>query len=130
MYRLLHGDVYCGTRLVRFGLSTLDTCHRCFEPETIQHLLADCPYSRAVWAILGVEPDNLENILDGEMSNNAFEIRAEIISLLVFRKTVIPPEILVQTVMKAYADRLCYKRALVTYAQDAVGNFTSTGMWV
>ncbi len=128
MYRLLHGDVYCGSRLVHFGLSNIDTCIRCFETETIQHLLTECPYSRLVWDRLGVEP-GLMNILDTDLSQSAFEIRAEIVNLLVFRKVLMPPDVLIQVVMKAYADRLCYKRAVTMHVQTAVENFITTRSW-
>jgi len=45
MLRLMHGDVYCGVRLKKFMMADIDTCIRCFEKETIKHLLVECPYT-------------------------------------------------------------------------------------
>ena len=45
LLRLIHGDVYCGSRLKKFNMTDNDRCHRCFDEETINHLLLDCPYT-------------------------------------------------------------------------------------
>jgi hypothetical protein len=37
--RLIYGDVYCDERLKKFKMMEIDTCIRCFEKETIRHLL-------------------------------------------------------------------------------------------
>ena len=58
MLRLIHGDVYCGERLKKFKLSEIDTCIRCFEKETIKHLLTECPYTHDVWALLGINAND------------------------------------------------------------------------
>jgi zinc-binding in reverse transcriptase len=55
MLRLMHGDVYCGTRLKKFKLSEIDTCIRCFEKETIKHLLLECPFTQEIWRALGID---------------------------------------------------------------------------
>jgi hypothetical protein len=65
MLRLIHGDVYCGSRLKKFKLSDTDRCHRCFAEETIAHLLLECPYTKEVWQKLGINPTSLENIVSG-----------------------------------------------------------------
>ena len=52
LLRAIHGDIYCGTRLKKFGLSDLDQCPRCSEPETIQHQLIDCAYVKKIWEIM------------------------------------------------------------------------------
>ena len=49
--RALHGDIYCGTRLQRFGMTDTDECQRCGAPETTSHLLLDCPYVKKIWEI-------------------------------------------------------------------------------
>jgi hypothetical protein len=54
MLRLLQGDVYCGDRLVRFGMTESDRCRRCFEKETIIHLTLECPYTKLVLQKLGM----------------------------------------------------------------------------
>ncbi len=120
LLRLLHGDVYCGTRLVKRGLSDIATCVRCFADETIQHLLMECPYSLMVWDIYGINPTNILQILDSNMSVAEFEIRAELINSLVFRKGTLPPEVLVKTTMQAFANKLCWRRATVMFATQAL----------
>ena len=50
--RLLHGDIYTGTKLLRFGLADSDECPKCRQTETLHHLLKDCWYSGAVWSKL------------------------------------------------------------------------------
>ena len=47
----MHGDIYCGTRLLRFGMTDTDKCQRCGAPETITHLLHDCSYVKKIWEI-------------------------------------------------------------------------------
>ncbi len=120
LLRLLHGDVYCGTRLVKMGLSNLATCVRCFADETILHLLMECPYSLMVWDIYGINPTDILHILDSDMSIAEFEIRAELINSLVFRKGILPPEVLVKTTMQAFANKLCRRRATVLFATQAL----------
>ena len=49
--RSLHGDIYCGTRLKKFGMKDNEDCQRCGSPETIKHLLLDCQYVKNIWEI-------------------------------------------------------------------------------
>ncbi len=103
MLRLLQKDVYCGERLVRFGMTNIDSCRRCFEVETIRHLLLECPYSREVWRLLGVNI-NLIEILGVFLTRSELEIRSDILSYLVFRQRILPPDVLVRTTLRKYAD--------------------------
>ena len=48
LLRALHGDIYCGTRLKKFGMTESDTCQRCGYPETIKHLLLECNYVKQI----------------------------------------------------------------------------------
>jgi hypothetical protein len=80
LLRLLHGDVYCGARLYRFGLTDSDRCIRCFGEETTSHLLYKCPYSREVWGRLGLFPDHERDLINERMTNTELEIMAEMIS--------------------------------------------------
>ena len=48
--RLLHGDIYTGTRMLRFGLKDSDRCPRCNQSENLEHLLKDCWYTKIIWA--------------------------------------------------------------------------------
>jgi hypothetical protein len=116
MLRLIHGDVYCGVRLVKFGLSEIDTCIRCFEHETINHLLFQCPYSQSVWTKLGITVVDFMSILHGELSEVEVEFRCAIIDILVFRKTQIPPSILIENVLKSYATGLINKTKMRDFA--------------
>jgi len=55
MLRLLYGDAYTDERLKRFGMADSDRCRRCFDKETVHHLLMECPYSCEVYKILGIQ---------------------------------------------------------------------------
>ena len=46
--RAIHGDIYCGTRLKKFGMTDTEECPRCGSPETIKHLLLECPYVKHI----------------------------------------------------------------------------------
>ena len=51
LLRSIHGDIYCGTRLKRFGMSESDECVRCKNPETIEHQLFTCAYNKKLWQL-------------------------------------------------------------------------------
>jgi hypothetical protein len=101
--RLLQGDVYCAERMVRFGMIQNDSCRRCFGTETIHHLLSECPYTKAVLALLAVNSEDIGDILGIELSKAELEIRSDIICYLVFRQHVMAPEILVKTTLEKFA---------------------------
>ena len=48
--RLLHGDIYTGSRLLKFGLAESDECSKCRQSETLAHLLNDCWYPSIIWS--------------------------------------------------------------------------------
>jgi len=125
---LIHGDVYCGSRLKKFNISTNDRCIRCFEEETIQHLLIDCNYTKAVWNLLGWNPLTLYDILE-ELNNAQLEIAADIIKDIVFGKKVIPPTVLVKNIYSAYASGKCKKKSVTTLAQNTLERYMNTGSW-
>jgi hypothetical protein len=129
MFRLIHGDVYCGARLYRFGLADTDRCIRCFEEETTQHLLYECPYSREVWGRLGMLPSSATEIINGQMSRIELEIRAEILSNLVFRKKVLAPDILIKMVLKSFEKGLSRSKGVTEHAKMAVSRHELTGQW-
>jgi hypothetical protein len=129
MLRLIHGDVYCGTRLYAFGLAESDRCIRCFEAETIRHLLYECPYSIEVWGRLGLLPHSAAEIVNGQLSRIEFEIRAELISHLVFRKKVLPPEILIRTVINSFGKGLSQGKGVKDYARMLITRQEFTGQW-
>lgn len=107
--RLLQGDVYCNDRLYCFGLSEIDSCKRCFEKETILHLLSECPYTMAVYDILNIDTNDINEILGINLGKGSLEIRCDIISYIVFRHHTMPPEILVKTTLEKYAKGLANK---------------------
>jgi hypothetical protein len=124
MLRLIHGDVYCGSRLKKFKLTDNDRCIRCFEEETILHLLIMCPYTKQVWNTLGKNPTCLRDILN-ELSLPELEITAELLSELVFRKKVLPPHILLKNIYKAFADGVCWRRSVTRLATNMVNSFNA-----
>jgi len=128
LLRLLNGDVYCGTRLYRFGLADSDLCIRCFQPETITHLLLTCPYTAEVWSRLGLQPRTPHDVFEN-ISSSALEIRAELISALVFRKKTLPPAVLIKTVMQGFCKGLSRNRATKTMATNMVERAELTGQW-
>jgi hypothetical protein len=116
LLRLIHGDVYCGTRLLKFGLSDNDTCIRCFQPETICHLLIECPYTTRVWQQLGIVCTEPLDILHGQLTSAELEIRAEIVSQIVFRKQIVDPTILVETTLMRFTRGLSQSKGVTQYA--------------
>ncbi len=127
--RLIHGDVYCGTRLVKFGMSEFDTCIRCFMPETIDHLLRHCPYSSEIWSKIGVSNETIPNILDISISDVEFEIRCALIEILVFRKLTTSPDRAIEIIMNRYAKGQSNKTRTVEYATRRIMNYKQNGLW-
>jgi hypothetical protein len=119
MLRLLHGDVYCAERTYRFGISDTDKCKRCFSIETITHLLCYCPYTRNVYSLLGINTNDLNEILRVNLSRSSLEIRADILGYLVFRQHIMPPQVLVQTTLEKYANGLAGQGEIARIATDA-----------
>jgi hypothetical protein len=110
LLRLIHGDVYTAERRQRFGMSDTDRCRRCFEQETIIHLLQECPYSKEVFRHLNINHTELENIIGTTLSSQELEIRTELIIALAFRLQTMPPEVLVRTTLEKFAKGLSGKR--------------------
>ena len=54
-YRILHGDIFCNSRMHRFKMVNSPNCSRCPNTiETVKHLLWECPRSRNVWDYLNL----------------------------------------------------------------------------
>jgi hypothetical protein len=128
--RLIHGDVYCGTRLVQFKLATMDTCVRCFAPETIDHLISHCPYNKQVWREIGIVNPTLKEILSPEISDAEFEIRCSLLETTVFRKQQIPPDRLVYNTFNKYAQGICKNKKLTDFAKNKITIKLATGAWI
>ena len=88
LLRSIHGDIYCGTRLKKFGLSDSDQCPRCLEPETIKHQLLECKYVKKLWDLLAkitsIPVSNLNDVLGHNPLHDriTLTIHGEIIRLL------------------------------------------------
>ncbi len=109
MLRLLHGDVYTAERRVLFNMSDSDRCRRCFEQETITHLLTDCPYTIEVFTILRIQNVDVNTALGTTLGPYMLEIWSDIIISLVFRLQIMPPDILVRATLDKYAKGLSNK---------------------
>jgi hypothetical protein len=129
MLRLMHGDVYCGVRRKKFKMTDNDSCGRCFQPETIRHLLLECPYTQQVWAKLGGVPEGPLDILDGRISQAELEIRAEFVAALVFRQHTLQPDVLIQTIMTKYSKGLCRNLSVTRLAEANVLRHAVTHQW-
>jgi hypothetical protein len=127
--RLLHGDVYCKERLFRFRLADDNLCGHCFGIETIRHLLIECPYSVEVWGRLGVMPTEIAGVVNEDLSLSELEIRAELINMLVFRKKVLPPEVLIRSVLTQFQKGLSERAKTREYAKLRVETYEITGQW-
>jgi hypothetical protein len=123
LLRLIHGDVYCGVRLKKFGLTENDQCIRCFAPETIKHLLIECPYTVQVWHNMGVAANEPLDILDGQLNQAEMEIRADLINALVFRKQILQPKVLIQTTLAKFSRGLCRLSTVTKLAQAKIRRY-------
>jgi hypothetical protein len=103
MLRFLQGDVYSGERMARFGMTENDRCKRCFDKETIYHLLMECPYTQLVYKILRVNTNDVMDIIGIDLSRAAFEIRCDFLGYLLFRQKAIAPDILVKITLEKFA---------------------------
>ncbi len=118
MLRLLHGDVYCSERLMRFGLSDNDRCRRCFDKETIIHLLMDCPYTQSVYSLLRINSDDIQEVLGVDLSSAKLEIRCDIIDYLVFRQHTMQPEVLIKSTLEKYRKGLAIRNKIKKSAEQ------------
>jgi hypothetical protein len=127
--RLVHGDVFCGTRLFKARLTDTDTCIRCFAQETIEHLLLTCPYSKMVWSVMGINHQSIKDILNYTVTDAEFEIRSAVIEQIVFRKGIIPPFRVIETIINRYANGLSKKKKVTDLAKRIKTLHELTGAW-
>ena len=86
--RAIHGDIYCGSRLKKFGMTDTDECPRCNAVETITHQLWECNYASKVWItvtkLTGIKIVSLNQILghDPTHDKTTLTLHAEIIRQL------------------------------------------------
>ena len=108
LLRAIHGDVYCGTRLKKFGMSDTDACPRCDSPETISHQLAECMYVKNIWQIVstltGINTINLNQVLGHDPTHDkiTLTLHAEIIRQLmsIDRPTIDPMKLIKSTIKR------------------------------
>jgi len=129
MLRLLHRDVYCGVRLKEFKLSDIDTCIRCFEKETIKHLLMECPYTQEIWSTLGVDHAQIKDVAGTRMTKEELEIHADLLSSIVFRKGTLPPNTLIEITYLKYSKGLCKNTKVKDLAIEKLEQHNITGRW-
>jgi hypothetical protein len=129
MLRLIHGDVYCGTRIKKYKLSDHDTCIRCFEKETIKHLLMECPYTQEIWSTLGVDYTQTNKVIGVGMTKEELEIQADLLSSIVFKKGILPPNILIELTYLKYSKGLCKNTKVKDLATVKLEQHNVTGRW-
>ncbi len=125
---LIHGDVYCGSRLKKFKLSDNDRCHRCFAEETIDHLLLECPYTVEIWHKLGLQPTSLADILN-RLDKVNIEIVSYLLNGLVFQKKVLPTEVMIRTTITSFSRGLCRNSKVTERAMNILRQVQTTGNW-
>ena len=78
-FRVLHGDIYCNSRMYRFKMVESPDCKLCANTiETIKHVLWDCPRSARAWEflnrqtrdLLGLEYINYNSVILGHKHPN------------------------------------------------------------
>ena len=107
LLRIISGDIYCGTRLKKFGMTDNDNCPRCDAKETIEHMIFECSYVQDIWKLIsetiGVKLDNIGKILGLHEYHDktTLTIIAEILrQLLAIERPVIKPYDIVSNTLK------------------------------
>ena len=93
--RLIHGDIFTGEKMFRFGMQQDDECLKCRETETIDHLIKNCWYSGLIWRHIRAlykksdtrrqtyENEGLNFVIGSKLSHPKFKLHLEIIRRLV-----------------------------------------------
>ena len=105
--RLIHGDIYCATRMKKFGMVDSDSCERCGKEETIDHLILRCDYTKKIWdiisALTNIQHDTIKTIvgIDPFHDKTTLTINSEIVrQLLAITRPTIEPQIFVENTIK------------------------------
>jgi hypothetical protein len=72
----------------------------------------------------------VRDVLNGELTQGEIEVRAELISALVFRKKVPLPETLLQTTINSFNKGLSKVKATKNYVMHMVERYEITGQWI
>jgi hypothetical protein len=129
MLRMLHGDVFCGTKLAKFGLS--DRCIRCFSKGTLTHLLFECPFTLEIWqrSQIDIRNKNITDILNPNCTDAQFEIRASLLELILFRTVQMDPNIMIKTTVDRFARGLNKKSNVTRAAINILDYYNVSRQW-
>jgi hypothetical protein len=127
MLRLIHGDVYCGVRLKKFKMSEIDICIRCFEKETIKHLLVECPFTIEIWRLLGINSNDTKNVIGTHLTKEELEIYGALLSSIVFRKSTQLPTTLLELTYLKYSKGLCRNSKVKEMAKSIIDKYNTNG---
>jgi hypothetical protein len=74
-------------------------------------------------------PTEITGGVNEDLSLSELEIRTEIINMLVFRKKVLPPEVLIRSVLTQFQKGLSGRAKTREYATLRVDTYEITGQW-
>ena len=63
------------------------------------------------------------------MSKEELEIHADLLSSIVFRKSMLPPNILIELTYLKYSKGLCRNNKVKEMARAMIGNHNTNGTW-
>ena len=105
--RLIHGDIYCASRMKKFGMTDSDSCERCGEVESIEHMILTCEYTKNIWAIVSsitdIKHTSIKKIvgLDPIHDKTTLTINCEIVrQLLAITRPTVDPRTFVENTVK------------------------------
>jgi hypothetical protein len=81
-----------------------------------------------IWRSLGLNPLTLLDLI-GDTSIAKLEIIADIISEIVFRKKIMPPETMLRMIYTTYANGKCRREKVTTLAVRVLSLYNSTRQW-
>ena len=107
MLRVMHGDIYCASRMKKFGMTDNDQCPRCLQEETTEHMILTCGYVKKIWDLISsltsIPHLTIKTILglDPKHDKTTLTLNAEIIrQLMAIERPTIDPLVLVQNTIK------------------------------
>jgi hypothetical protein len=110
-------------------MSEIDTCIRCFEKETIKYLLVDCPYTKEIWRLLGINSNDTKNVIGTHLTKEELEIHADLLLSIVFRKSTLQPTTLIELTYLKYSKGLCRNSKIKEMAKSMIDNHKTNGSW-
>ena len=110
-------------------MSVIDTSIRCFEKEIFRHMLTECSYTQDVWRLLGINANDIKAVLGTFLTRVEFEIHADLLSSIVFRKSTLPPNTLIELTHLKYSKGVCRNNKVKEMAKVMINNYNATGLW-